>query len=100
MFAGDSEAHSKAVAIAEYLSNYDLHMSHGRRVGVEDLRAKGVKIDYASAIDPRLDDLLSRVWIALELTLMGTATYKLFENHLGQGIFHQATMEIRQSPAA
>jgi hypothetical protein len=96
MFSGDADAAAKAATIAAYLSDYDVHMSHGRRIGVEELKAEGVKIEYAGAIDPKLDDLISRAWIGLELTLSATPAFKVFENSQGQAIFHQAEMEIRK----
>lgn len=96
MFAGDPEAKEKAAIVANYLSDYELHMSHGRRIGVEELRSRGVKINYASEVDAKLDDVLSRLWIALELTLSNTNAYKVIENNRGQSIYANAQIEARK----
>lgn len=41
MFAGTSDAPERAATVADYLSNYDEFMSHGRRVDREALRRLG-----------------------------------------------------------
>lgn len=95
MFGGDADADNKAVAVADYLSDYEKHLSHGRRIGVEELAPYNVKIAYASAIDPKLDDLFAQLWTAIDLTFVNSATYKMFENDRGQGIFNAATIELK-----
>ncbi|MBI2324917.1 MAG: serine protease [Chloroflexi bacterium] len=93
MFAGQPDAKAKAEAVATFLSDYEYHLSHGRRIGVDELRARGVNIANALEVSAELDDLLSRLWLAIDHTLSGTDAYKIFENHKGQGIFSKVTVE-------
>lgn len=79
MFDGQTQPGRKAATVANYLRSRD-HLTHGRRIGIDELSAKGVKI-----LDMRSDqDLRNTVW-DLHLTIMqtfaNTLAYKIFENN-------------------
>ena len=82
MFAGDIDASDHAAEVAEWLANDEHHLSHSRRVGIDDLIGKGIKV-----VDMRIDDDLRKavrsLHIALMVTFQGTGAFKIFENSEG-----------------
>lgn len=94
MFAGDPLAQAKAHGIAEALDDYNRWLSHGRRVGLEDLRRLGVRAK-SLADDPELAEIVDEVWAAVDFTLANTATIRITENHLG----HATVRRLGGQPA-
>ena len=97
MFNGDPDAAAKAERVAAFLADYERHRSHARPIHVEDLAPLDVKISYLSA-DPDVENLVRDVWIAVDLTMLKSATYKLLENHTAQGLYHQAQINVQPAP--
>jgi hypothetical protein len=89
MFADDPMAQAKAQGIASALNEHSRWLSHGRRVGLEDLQRLLV---HASSLaeDPQLLALVDELWAAIDLTLANTATIRLTENHLGHTVVRMA----------
>lgn len=88
MFSGEKNAGRKAAQIARYLTSKVQFQSHARRIGIEDLQGKGVKI-----LDLRTQSKLQNaVWelhLAITLTFNMTGAYKIFENHEGEALVRQ-----------
>ncbi len=91
MFAHDRRAGFKAARVAQYLTSKTQFQSHARKVGIDDLLAKGVKI-----LDLRTDRILQTViwdvYLALEMTFENTGAYKIFENHKGEALIRQLNL--------
>ncbi len=85
MFQGERNAGIKANRIAKYLTSKVQFQSHARRIGIDDLISKGVKV-----VDLRQDiPLKTAIWdvhIAISQTFSSTFAYKMFENHNGQAL--------------
>ena len=83
MFSGDRDAREKAKSVAAWFADYESFDSHGRRVGRDQARSKGVKVlDLES--DDRLQDALLSVHHATMHTFNGTPAQKIIENHHGR----------------
>lgn len=95
MFSTERNKGRKAALVARYLTSKVQFQSHARRIGIDDLQAKGVKI-----LDMRTQpDLQSAVWelhLAITLTFSMTGAYKIFENHSGEALIRQ--LQIFQRP--
>ncbi|MCY4258070.1 MAG: serine protease [bacterium] len=83
MFASAEGARARAEAVATALSDYDQHMSHGRRLGKAQLRQLGLNITDLEE-DDRLQDLVLSVHHAVNHLMNHTGTVKIVENHLGK----------------
>lgn len=85
MFAKDSRSGTKAARIAGYLTSKVQFQSHARKVGIENLIAKGAKV-----LDMRTDvTLQTAVWdvyLSMQITFSMTGAYKIFENHKGEAL--------------
>jgi len=101
MFAGDPLAQAKAEGIAKALDDYNRWLSHGRRVGLEDLRRLSV---HAKSLDddPELAEIVDEVWGAVDFALANTPTIRITENHLGHATIRllgrQPTFAIQVAP--
>lgn len=87
MLKGDSKAKYKAGKISKFLSDKK-HMSHGRALSIEDLKAKGAKIKLASEMSEDMGQLIEDLRIAIEVTFLTSGAIKIFENQYGKGMFH------------
>lgn len=94
MFAGQARSGVKAARIAKYLTSKIHFQSHARRIGVDDLQSRGVKI-----LDLRTqEELQNRIWelhLAITLTFSMTSAYKIFENHSGEALVRQLQLVQR-----
>jgi hypothetical protein len=82
MFAGDSDAETKAAKIVEGLSDAGVHKSHERHISLTKCIDIGLKIRKLEE-DDKLQDLVLTVHHCYMHTLMNTHAYKIIENHLG-----------------
>src|SRR5260370_22570328 len=76
MFAGDPQAQHKAKQIAEYLADHNKFRSHGRRVGMDDLKALGANI-LDMRTESKLHNAVRELYTAITLTFSKTAAYKI-----------------------
>lgn len=80
-------ANSKAAEIADWLANSSSeHRTHGRPLGIEVLRAKGMNVEELGK-DPKMENLVRAVLLTTLATFQLTSCSKLVENHLGKGIY-------------
>lgn len=80
----------KATAIAAWLASYE-HRSHGKPIGIELAREKGLEIVSLEDDDEFQDKLLS-VFHATMLTFDSTACIKMVENQNGKGAYFIAQL--------
>jgi hypothetical protein len=88
IFSGVPRAAAKATRVAKYLTSKVQFQSHARRIGIDDLQSRGVKI-----LDLRTNSTLQNaVWelnIVINLTFGMTAAYKIFENNNNEALIRQ-----------
>ena len=96
MLAGQADGPAKAKAIAGFLSNHNEFYSHGRRVGRKPLQDRGANIKNLEE-DSKLHALVLDVYFSMVHTFNG-ATYQMFDNSRGQGLFEAIQQQI-QIPA-
>lgn len=86
MFANETppEKTRCASAVADYLADHDNFLSHGKRVSIEDLRAKRVVVSDLESKDPELWRHIEEAWYAVIHTFEGTGAFKLYESSDGQ----------------
>ncbi len=88
MFRNDSDGTTKASTIASWLGSAANHSSHGRPIGWQLARSKGLVVKRLED-DDKLQDLMLSVYHASLLTFDTTHCFKLVENHNGKGVFFQ-----------
>jgi Serine dehydrogenase proteinase len=89
MFKGADN--QKAKEIAEWLANFAEHKTHGRPIGIELARAKGLNVSPLED-DQALQEAVLSVFHATMVTFQTTGCVKVVENHLGKG--HYIVMDI------
>lgn len=72
--------------IAKYLTNEKKNLSHARRIGYEELKEVGVKVELAENQGPKFSEALNEVHLALMQTLAFTDAVKIFENSEDQAL--------------
>jgi len=82
MFAGHEDAHERAQAIAQYLSDHKLHKSHGRPIAIQDAVGKGLQITDLRG-QPTLRNAVHGLWAAIHLYFTRSAVVKVFESAHG-----------------
>lgn len=95
MYADDADKEAKAVKTAKWFADFKEFRSHGRRVGRDDGRAQGLKIDDLEEDDEFQDRVLS-VFHAVGHTMGNTPTIKLIENHHGRAWIQ--SVQVTQQP--
>jgi len=96
MFAGEDDANVKAIAVADYFANWDIHQSHNLGIDRDAAKSVGVKVEDLED-DPRLQDAVLSVHHAMVHTLQGPAV-KIIENHAGKAFIKIAQPLTVQMP--
>jgi len=85
MFGATKNGGHKAAAVARYLANHNNFRSHGRRIGLKELKKRKVKvIDLAT--QPKVRDAVWELQHSILHTFGGTAAFKLIENGHGRAM--------------
>lgn len=95
MFHGTDPA--KAQEIAHWLANFAEHKTHGRPIGIELAKSKGLNVTALEA-DQHLQEAVLSVFHATMVTFQATGCLKVVENHLGKG--HYIVVQVAQQPPA
>lgn len=82
MFRGQPP--EKPTAIAKWLADFNEHKTHGRPIGVDLAREKGLVVSTLES-DPALQEAVLSVFHAVMASFHATTCVKLIENHLGKG---------------
>lgn len=85
MFKRSRRRDELAQQVVDYLGDHNAFKSHGARVGVEELRKRGVKVKLINE-DQVLYDRILATFYAITLTFEGTGAYKIFENSRGDAL--------------
>ncbi|HTE20939.1 MAG TPA: serine protease, partial [Armatimonadota bacterium] len=64
MFAGEPDAAGTASRVAAHFNDASTHKSHGRRIGRDEARTHGVKVDDLEADQDLQDDVLTAYHLA------------------------------------
>lgn len=80
MLKGDQK---KAGEIAAWLANFEEHKTHGRPIGIELARSKGLV--YALEDNQPLQEAVLPVFHVTMVTFQATSCLKVIENHLAKG---------------
>ncbi len=84
MFRGQNPG--KAGEIARWLANFPEHKTHGRPIGIDLAREKGLNVK-ALEEDQQLQEAVLSVFHATMVTFQATGCVKAIENHRGKGHF-------------
>jgi hypothetical protein len=82
-------------AIANWLGDFDEHMTHGRPINYKTAREKGLKINLLED-DSDLQDKVLSVYHAMQVTFELSNCVKMIENHLGNGMYTQVQSQVVQ----
>mgnify|MGYP000154146644 CR=1 FL=1 len=88
MFNGEEDAHQKAASIAEWLGNFENHLTHGRPIPIATAIEKGLHVTQLED-DQVLQEKVLSVFHASIITIEITNCVKMIENHNGVGFFTQ-----------
>lgn len=94
MLKGDQQ---KAGEIAAWLANFEEHKTHGRPIGIELARSKGLVVSALEDDQPLQEAVLS-VFHATMVTFQATGCLKVIENHLAKGHYVVMDMVPQQQP--
>jgi len=87
----DEDKKKRAAQIAEELCKHKKWKTHGRAIGMDDLRAMKLKItDYTE--DAALSDAIQRYFILLKMYFDETSVFKIYETPTSQ-IYRQTSMQ-------
>lgn len=98
MFAGEADAAAKAVQISKWLSDHKDHGRHSRHIPRTMAEEKGLKVVHLEN-DQEIQDLVLSVFHATMLTLTGSMTVKVIENHLGKAFVKMGGQMVMSGPA-
>lgn len=82
------ELDKKGRVIADWLGNFDEHMTHGRPINYKTAGDKGLKINLLEN-DSELQDKVLSVYHAMQVTFELSNCVKMIENHEGKGMYTQ-----------
>lgn len=82
MFGGNNPA--QAEGIAKWLASFDEHQTHGRPIGIELAKQKGLNVTPLES-DQGLQEAVLSVFHATMVTFQSTGCLKVIENHRGKG---------------
>jgi hypothetical protein len=97
MFAGKDAA--QADAIARWLASFDEHQTHGRPIGIELAKQKGLNVTALES-DQGLQEAVLSVFHATMVTFQSTNCLKVIENQRGKGRYVVAQMFAQPIPQA
>lgn len=97
MFANRPDKDGLAGNFAAYLADSSLHLSHGRRIDIEQLRQFEVNITDLRTI-PALREAVWNLYHAINWTLMDTAAFKIVESCHNTAYIRQLVIQQIQNP--
>lgn len=97
MFAGEpeAEAREKAKRAADFLGESDNHFSHGRRIGIDDLKSYGIKV-VDTRVTPDLRDAIWKLFHVIMWTFNMSPAFKIIENGQGNAFIRQIMIQEMQ----
>lgn len=92
MFKDEKEGPAHGKRVAEYLANSDEHLSHGRRIGIEQLEKQGLNISDLRKT-PELRTAVWNLYQAISWTLQDTGAFKIIEEGRGTAFIRQISVQ-------
>lgn len=86
MFGAKADAGPKAGEIAAWLSDAKHFLSHGRSIGFQEAKRRGLKVRQLED-DQTLQELVLSVFHCMVATFQRGPSVKIVENHLGKGTY-------------
>ncbi len=83
MFSGEDNAGKKAAKIARYFNSVATHLSHSRRIGLDECQNVGLQIEQLED-DQEFQDEVLTVYHLLTIIFEQTVTVKVLRNHEGK----------------
>lgn len=84
MFKGDYNAHDKAKEVAEYFNSEEVHLNHGRRIGVDECENVGLVVERLEE-DQEFQEEVLTAYHLLTIAFEQSQAVKIVRNHNGQG---------------
>ena len=97
MFRSDEQREEKATALSEYLAKSQEHLSHGRRIGIEQLREYGINILDTRNV-PELQSAIWDLYLSIMITFDTSTAFKLTENGHGRALIRHIIVQQIQMP--
>jgi ATP-dependent protease ClpP protease subunit len=97
MFYNDENRVNKAIAASEYLAKSQEHLSHGRRIGIEQLQSLGFNILDTRTI-PVLRDAIWNLYLSIMITFEHTSAFKITENGHGRALIRHLLIQQIELP--
>lgn len=97
MFGNAKNAKEKATKIANYLADEKKTLSHARRIGYEELKKLGVRVELLEDQNNKLQDAIRQLHLSVMATLDSTGAAKIFENSEGAALIRIVNIEITQA---
>ncbi len=98
MFRNDENRTEKATAISAYLAKSQAHLSHGRRIGIEQLDTFGFNILDTRTV-PELRSAIWDLYLSIMLTFDNSSAFKITENGHGRALIRHLVIQQVQIPA-
>ena len=83
MFQDFDDPEEKAAEVANYFNSEDVHLAHGRRIGVDECEEVGLRVERMEADQDFQDEILS-VYHLLSIIFEQSAAVKIVRNQNGQ----------------
>lgn len=97
MFNNSARAGKEAKRIANYLTNEKITLSHARRIGYDELKRLGARVELLEEQDNKLQDAIRQLHLVVMATLDSTGAAKIFENSEGAVLTRIVNVEITQT---
>jgi hypothetical protein len=98
MFRADDNKVEKATRTSEYLAKSQEHLSHGRRIGIEQLQELGFNILDTRTL-PELQSAIWNLYLSIMITFDTSSAFKLTENGHGRALIRHLIVQQVQIPA-
>ena len=84
MFKATNKASSKAKKVANYFNSEDVHLNHGRRIGIDECENVGLVVERLEKDQDFQDEVLTAYHL-LTIVFEQSSAVKVVRNHNGQG---------------
>jgi hypothetical protein len=96
MFNGDPQASTKAAKITDYFSNHNLHLTHGKPIFRDEVRAQDVLVEDTEAVDQELANLIWEYYFRFEIIFASNLVVaKIFQSEKELMVSNAPTVQIQ-----
>lgn len=92
MFRDEGNKVEKANAASEYLAKSQEHLSHGRRIGIEQLNQLGFNV-LDTRTNPQLQSAIWELFLSIMLTFDNSSAFKITENGHGRTLIRHVVLQ-------